>query len=149
MRKSFYLLPTCIICFFTFSFFSNCNKAVSYKSPAGYDFSKPEKFELASALNEISGIAFKNENSDSVLAIEDEDGKLYTYSLSSKNFRRSKFGKKGDYEDWIEKLTMVINDKELAAKMGNLGRKFIEDNFSWEIMAKGFLKIVQEHINKK
>lgn len=107
MRKLFYLLPTCIICFFTFSFFSNCNKAVSYKSPAGYDFSKPEKFELASALNEISGIAFKNENSDSVLAIEDEDGKLYTYSLSSKNFRRSKFGKKGDYED----ITIVNNNK--------------------------------------
>ena len=27
--------------------------------------------------------------------------------------------------------------------------KFIEDNFSWGKMAKGFLKIVQENIDKK
>ena len=57
--------------------------------------------------------------------------------------------KKGDHVDWIKKLTLLINDKELAANMGNSGRKFIEDNFSWGKMAKGFLKIVQENIDKK
>ena len=56
---------------------------------------------------------------------------------------------KGDHEDWIKKLTLLINDKKLAETMGSSGRKFIEDNFSWEIMAKGFLKIVQENIDKK
>ena len=56
---------------------------------------------------------------------------------------------KGDHEDWIKKLTLLINDKKLAEKMGNAGRKFIEDNFSWERMAKRFLKIVQENIDKR
>jgi len=57
--------------------------------------------------------------------------------------------KKGDHNDWIKKLTLLINDKKLAETMGSSGRKFVEDNFSWERMAKEFLKIVQDHINKK
>jgi glycosyltransferase involved in cell wall biosynthesis len=56
---------------------------------------------------------------------------------------------KGDHEDWIKKLTLLINDKKLAEKMGSSGRKFVEDNFSWERMAKRFLKIVQENIDKR
>jgi len=56
---------------------------------------------------------------------------------------------KGDHEDWIKKLTLLINDTKLAEKMGSAGRKFVEDNFSWERMAKRFLKIVQEHTGKK
>ena len=56
---------------------------------------------------------------------------------------------KGDHEDWINKLTLLINDKDLATSMGNSGRKFVEDNFSWERMAKGFLEVVQENIDKK
>lgn len=56
---------------------------------------------------------------------------------------------KGDYEDWIKKLTLLINDKKLSERMGNEGKKFVEENFSWERMARGFLKIVQEHIDKK
>ena len=57
--------------------------------------------------------------------------------------------KKGDHEDWVEKLTLLINNKQLATNMGNSGRKFVEDNFSWEKMAKRFLKIVQEYVDKK
>ena len=56
---------------------------------------------------------------------------------------------KGDYKDWIKKLTLLINDKKLAETMGSSGRKFVEDNFSWERMAKRFLKIVQENIDKR
>ncbi len=56
---------------------------------------------------------------------------------------------KGDHEDWIKKLTLLINDKKLAENMGNAGRKFIEDNFSWERMAKNFLDIVNDNLKNR
>ncbi len=112
MQKTFYYLSICITCFFIFSFFSNCTTAVVYKSPAGYDFAKPEKFLLPSELNEISGITFLKGYSDTILAIEDEHGKLFAYSLSSKKFNRSKFSKKGDYED----VTILNNNKVAVLK---------------------------------
>jgi glycosyltransferase involved in cell wall biosynthesis len=57
--------------------------------------------------------------------------------------------KRGDYKGWIEKVTLLLNDKKLAEQMGNAGRKFVEENFSWEKMAKDFLKIVEVCLNKK
>ena len=57
--------------------------------------------------------------------------------------------KEGDFEDLIEKLTLLINDKELAEKMGKDGRTFVEKTFSWEIIAKKFLGVVKPHIKNK
>jgi glycosyltransferase involved in cell wall biosynthesis len=57
--------------------------------------------------------------------------------------------KEGDFEDLIEKLTLLINDKELAAKMGKDGKTFVEKTFSWEIIAKKFLDVVKPHIKNK
>lgn len=136
MQKVFYLLRTCLICFFIFLFFSNCNTAVSYKSPAGYNFTKPEKFLLTAALNEISGIAFLNGNTDTLFAIEDEDGKLYTYSLSSKKLEHNKFGKKGDYED-----VTIINNKEVAVLKSN-GSIYL---FPVEMIGKERIDSVEEY----
>jgi glycosyltransferase involved in cell wall biosynthesis len=50
--------------------------------------------------------------------------------------------KKGNAEDLIEKLSFLIKDKEKRKIMGNAGRKYVEDNFSWEKIAKEFVKIV-------
>jgi len=47
---------------------------------------------------------------------------------------------KGNSEEWIEKLSILIDDKEKRKIMGSNGRKFVEDNFSWNIIAKEFLK---------
>jgi uncharacterized protein YjiK len=77
----------------------NCKNQVQYKSPAGYDLNKPEKFVLNNALHEISGITFLNGKSDTIFSIEDETAKLFSYSFGSNQFSHSKFGKKGDYED--------------------------------------------------
>ena len=56
---------------------------------------------------------------------------------------------KGDADGWIEKLSLLINDKEKRKTMGENGRKFVEENFSWNKIAREFLKIVQDHIDKK
>ena len=40
---------------------------------------------------------------------------------------------KGNSEEWIEKLSILIDDKEKRKIMGSNGRKFVEDNFSWNI----------------
>ena len=51
---------------------------------------------------------------------------------------------KGNAEKWIEKLSLLINDKQKRETMGNAGRKFVEDNFSWEKITKKFLDVLKE-----
>ena len=85
------------------------NEIKEYKSPAGYDLNKPEKFALNKELNEISGIGFLNGDAAAAIAIADEKGKLYSFSVGKENFSASKFSKKGDYED-----VAILNNKELV-----------------------------------
>lgn len=75
------------------------NNAAKNQSPAGYDLSKPQKFTMPEALLEISGIAFKNGNSDTVYTQQDEAGKLFHFKLGNPAIAETRFGKKGDYED--------------------------------------------------
>ena len=51
---------------------------------------------------------------------------------------------KGNAEEWIEKVLLLINDKEKRETMGNAGREFIENNFNWNKIAKDFLKNLKE-----
>ena len=76
-----------------------CKDTAQYKTPAGYDINKPEKFVMNQALHEISGITFIEGKKDTLFAIEDENGKLFTLSLGSEYLSHSKFAKKGDFED--------------------------------------------------
>jgi glycosyltransferase involved in cell wall biosynthesis len=57
--------------------------------------------------------------------------------------------REGEYKNIVEKISMLINDKELSAKMGTKGRKFIQEDFSLEASAKNFLDIVKIYINSK
>ncbi len=90
----------------------SCKNRVQYKSPSGYDLNKPEKFVLNNSLHEISGISFLNGNTNDIFAIEDEDGKLYSYTLSNGNISKLKFGKKGDYED----VTVLDNNSFIVLR---------------------------------
>jgi glycosyltransferase involved in cell wall biosynthesis len=47
---------------------------------------------------------------------------------------------KGDTDQWIEKLTALLKNEEKRIEMGNSGRRFIENNFSWEKVVSEFLK---------
>lgn len=76
-----------------------------------YDLSKPEKFNLPESLFEISGIAFDKGQSDTLYAIQDEDGKLFRLAWDVPRQRHAKFSKKGDYED-----VSIINDRAYILK---------------------------------
>ena len=52
----------------------------------------------------------------------------------------------GDYQGWIEKLSLLINNKELAEKMGNEAREFIIERFNWEIVAKRFVEVAKDYL---
>jgi len=52
---------------------------------------------------------------------------------------------KDNAEEWIEKLSLLINDKQKRKIMGNEGRKFIENNFNWDKIAKDFLSFLKNH----
>ena len=52
----------------------------------------------------------------------------------------------GNHEQLIEKLSLLLEDEELAKKMGNEGRKFIEDTFNWELVTKNFIKIMESYL---
>jgi len=68
-------------------------------SPAGYDLTKPQKYGMPDILQEISGIAFNKGDNKIVYAEMDEDGTLFSLPLGTKDETKTKFGKKGDYED--------------------------------------------------
>ena len=55
--------------------------------------------------------------------------------------------KKGDHEDLFEKLEILLNDNTMSKKMGNAGRDFISNNFSWEIISRNFKEKVEKHLD--
>ena len=52
----------------------------------------------------------------------------------------------GNHEQIIARLSLLLADKELSKKMGNDGRKFIEDTFNWEFVTKNFIKVVKSYL---
>ncbi len=52
---------------------------------------------------------------------------------------------KGDANGWIKKLSLLINDEQKRREMGEEGRKFVEENFNWNKIAKKFLDILKKH----
>ncbi len=55
---------------------------------------------------------------------------------------------KGDYQKWIEKISLLSENKELAKKLGSHGKKFVVQNFSWDVIAKEFLKNINNHLKQ-
>ena len=51
---------------------------------------------------------------------------------------------KGDSEKLIKSLHLILNDSTKAKQMGEVGRKFVVDNFSWENIAKKFIDDVKD-----
>lgn len=41
----------------------------------------------------------------------------------------------------VDKISILLRDKDLRIKMGKQGRRFVEDNYSWDAKAKNLLKI--------
>ncbi len=53
---------------------------------------------------------------------------------------------KGDYKEIISKLSLLFSDQQKAKQMGINGRKFVEDNFSWEKISEDFVKILKKYL---
>lgn len=82
----------------------------SYKSPDGYNLTKPYLIKLPVELDEISGVAYYPKDS-SVFAIGDEFGFLYKIPLTPHQpIRKWKFSNEGDYEDLalVDKVFYVL-----------------------------------------
>ena len=53
---------------------------------------------------------------------------------------------RGNHEQLIKKLRLLLEDDDLAKKMGNNGRKFIEESFNLEFVTKNFIKIIESYL---
>ncbi len=120
-----------------FIFFS-CRDTAQYTGPVGYDINNTIKFDMPNSLHEISGISFLNELTDSICAIEDEDGKLFYFTLGSTEIKHSKFAKKGDFED-----VAVLKNKTVAVLRSD-GSVFL---FASAEIGKEKIDSVQQYLN--
>ncbi len=55
--------------------------------------------------------------------------------------------KKNDHSDLYEKLHNLVNDEEKQLIFGKNGRKFIDENFNWNIITKNFLDVVSKTLD--
>jgi uncharacterized protein YjiK len=92
-----------------------------------YDLGKPEKFFMPESLLEVSGIAFNNGQSDTVYAINDEEGRLFRLAWDVKKQYNAKFGKKGDYED-----VAIVNGRVVILKSNGQLFTFAFDEATYE-----------------
>lgn len=54
---------------------------------------------------------------------------------------------KGNSQQLIDKITILLEDTKKAVEMGRTGKKFVTDNFSWEIIGKNFLEITKKYLS--
>ena len=95
------LLWMLLVCAITLSV--GC-KQQSYASPDGYDLNRPQKENLGKVLNEISGIAFDDDNK-SLLAISDSKEKIFEINLNKqklKDYTDRVVPSKSDIEDVVK-----------------------------------------------
>jgi len=53
---------------------------------------------------------------------------------------------KGNYEEWGEKISILLNDRKKERDMGENGRRFVKENFSWEKIAREFKNTISEQL---
>ena len=56
--------------------------------------------------------------------------------------------KQGNYDDIVEKLSELLENKQLASEMGKTGAQFIKEQFNWDLVAKNFLKIIRPYVKE-
>ncbi len=49
---------------------------------------------------------------------------------------------RGDHAGWVDKLSILINDDKKSRRMGEAGRKFVTENFSWEKITREFVNMI-------
>ncbi len=105
-----------LYCLYAVTVFGCTPQEKKEKTLSEYDLQSPDKFFMPESIFEISGITFNKGESDTVYAIQDEEGKLFKLALGVKKQVHTKFGKKGDYED----LAIVKNQVFILKSTGAL-----------------------------
>ena len=52
----------------------------------------------------------------------------------------------GAHDEWITKLQLLVDDEKTAKQMGILGRNFVKEKFSWDVIAKKFASILDSSV---
>jgi len=76
-----------------------CKQKSSFRSPDGFDFSRPLKYNVPGDLTEISGITFSKGKNDVVYCENDEEGRIYYLRPGDKTAKFTEFKDNGDFED--------------------------------------------------
>ena len=53
---------------------------------------------------------------------------------------------KGNPDQIIEKISMILENKVDSVNMGKNGKLFVTENFSWDKIAKDFIKICKDFL---
>src|SRR5882724_353253 len=97
------------LCMFLIWALLYCKQPGTYDNPPGYDFAQAKKYSLKNSLHEISGIILLNSNDHQIGAIQDEDGEFYYFHPDDKEYKQTRFAKRGDYED-----VALLNNKDIV-----------------------------------
>ena len=54
---------------------------------------------------------------------------------------------KGDYQELINKINLVLNDPSLGTSMGQIGKDYVSNNFNWNKIADDFKQTVPNNLN--
>ena len=52
--------------------------------------------------------------------------------------------KKGNYENWIDKISLLVEDEKMLRLMGENSHKFVKNNFMWDKIADDFIDILTQ-----
>ena len=70
-------------------------------------------------------------------------------SESCKNGETCFLIKKNDWNDWINKISTLLNNKEKMKEMGEKGYDYVKENFSWDKIADDFITILESNMDTK
>ena len=52
---------------------------------------------------------------------------------------------KGNYKEYIDKISILINDEEKRKEIGNEEYEFVKNNFTWKVVVKEFVSVIKEN----
>ena len=54
----------------------------------------------------------------------------------------------GNADQWVEKISFLLKNKNAAQEMGKSAREFIIEEFSWDVIAKRFVNIIEPYLRE-
>ena len=54
----------------------------------------------------------------------------------------------GNADQWMDKISFLLKNKNVAQEMGKSAREFVIEEFSWDVIAKRFVNIIEPKLSK-